>query len=543
MLTHLFIKNFTLIDTLDLPLHAGMTVITGETGAGKSIILDALSLALGARADNTFVRQGDDRCEIIATFEIQKNAQAREWLLARDLLAEDECILRRSLTTDGRSKCFINGQPVTLQSLRELSVYLVNVHSQHEHQQLMQRDNQRELLDAFAGHMNIVNNVKHLYKQWRDVTEKLEQQKQQLGDRGSRLAFLQYQVSEFAQLRFNQDELIQLEKEHKNLTHAEQRIANYQQLLQLLEQIQFGKAQSLANTLPEKSIAELLNNAAIQLQEAQGEVESALEHAEVNPERLQQIEQRLTKIHDLARKHRVKIEELPVLQERLETELHSLQRIDVQLEQLQKDLKMLAETYEKAAHELTKGRETAAKKMAKQIEQHMQTLGMPGGKFSIQLEPAASIYNLYGAEKVEFLVSANPGQPLQLLNKVASGGELSRISLAIHLIAAQKQQLPTLIFDEVDVGIGGSTAAIVGQLLKTLAKRAQILCITHLPQVASQGNNHLQVEKTVNKKQTSTQISYLSMEDKIQEIARMLGGLKITDQTLAHAREMVDEKA
>jgi DNA repair protein RecN (Recombination protein N) len=544
MLTHLFIENFTIIDKLDLAWHSCMTVITGETGAGKSILLDALELVLGARADNAVVRPHSDRCEIIATFDIAKNKQAREWLVAHDLLSDEECLLRRSISQEGRSKCFINGQPVTQQLLRELGSLLINIHGQHEHQQLLQRESQRELLDAFAGHASLCTSVRNTYKQWRDIKDQLEQQQQLLGDRDSRLAFLKYQVIEFEQLNFTTDELMQLDNEHKKLAGAEQRIEKYQQLLQLLDNDNVTQAHVLANSLPEKNIAELLDNAVIQIKEAVSELENCLECSEINPGRLQQLEQRLAKIHDLARKHRIKIEELPILQEKINAELHSLEKLDVQLTELQKALVAATSAYEKVAEELSKSREKAAKKMAKAIEHHMQTLGMPGGKMAIQLEPQpATQFSAHGREKVEFLVSANPGLPLQSLTKVASGGELSRISLAIQVIAAQQQPLPTLIFDEVDVGIGGGTASIVGQLLKKLANHAQIICVTHLPQVAAHGQQHLHVHKSISKNQTSTTINYLTADEKIQEIARMLGGLKITTQTLAHAREMLNETA
>lgn len=546
MLQELHIENFTIIEKLNLSFNHGMTVVTGETGAGKSITIDALELALGARADTQVIRPGSERCEIIAQFDIQKIIAAQQWLQEQELSNSDnDCVLRRIVANDGRSKSFINDKPVSLQSLRALGELLVNIHGQHEHQTLLQRDAQRELLDAFADNQILLKQIKAVYIHWQSLNEKLIAKQKVQSERDSRLEFLRFQTQEFQQVALGENELEALDKEQKLLAHADQYISNYQQAVQLLDQNdsnilkQLHQAQLL--TADNDGVSQLLESASIALREAVSELNNKLEKIEINPERLQWVEQRLTKIFELARKHRIKPEALFTLSQQLMDELSNLENNDASLASLEAELKTLTAQYAKLADQLTQQRELAAKKMAKKITDSMQTLGMPGGKFSITLD-ALSKEELhpYGQEKIEFLVSANPGQPLQPLNKTASGGELSRISLAIQVNAAQKHSSPTLIFDEVDVGIGGATAAIVGQLLKQLSQQAQIICVTHLPQVASVGTQHFQVQKTTDKKTTHTHMTKLSQEDRIKEIARMLGGLKITEQTLAHAKEMIE---
>lgn len=546
MLTHLFIQNFTIIDTLDLTFDAGMTVITGETGAGKSIMIDALALILGARAENQVIRHGETRCEIIATFDLSNAQEAQHWLTDQALENETECFIRRIISSDGKSKSFINGRPVPLQALRELGSMLVNIHGQHEHQNLLQRNAQRELLDAYGEHEIILKEINEIYQQWHKLHTEIEAKQQQVKDRETRQAFLTFQVQEFDALDVTREEIINLDQEHKNLANAEQRIQQCQQALVLLDSAeqnaitQLEHAKHIIQSFHNSSLNELLQNAIINTQEAIDEIQTFLANLEVNPERLIHIEQRITKIHDIARKHRIKPEEIPALHQQLKEELINLQDSDIALEKLKAQLIKSTQDYAATAKQLTKKRQQAAKKMAHAIEEHMQTLGMPGGRFAISLEalPKES-FTAYGAEKIEFLVSANPGQPLQPLTKVASGGELSRISLAIQVIAAANQNLPTLIFDEVDVGIGGSTAAIVGKLIRQLAQNAQIFCVTHLPQVAAQGQHHFQVQKNTTPTSTHTQIKKLTKDERVQEIARMLGGLTITKQTLASAKELM----
>lgn len=553
MLNHIQIQNFTIIDQVSLDLSAGMTVLTGETGAGKSILIDALSLALGGRADSKVIRHGTQRCDITASFDISSVTAAQKWLSEHDLNNDNECILRRVISADGPSRSFINGQPMPLQLVRELGDLLVDIHGQHEHHSLLKRDVQRQLLDDYAGHAGLLAKTESLYQQWRTTSQNYNDLLTRSRDQAARSEFLRFQVQELSQLALSDKELESLDKEHKQLANMGELINNCQyaltvlydkdehNALQLLKQAQ--NALVALNHLDDKisTSSDLLDSAIIQIQEAVDELNHYVDKLELNPHRLQEIEQRLADIHNISRKHRVKPEEIPALLQQFEHELQQLENSDQNLQALQEKLQLLEKDYQSVAIQLSNSRQKVAKKLSKNIQESMQQLGMPGGKFDIQLETIKdSSINPHGLERIEFVVSANPGQPLQSLAKVASGGELSRISLAIQVITAQSNVTPTLIFDEVDVGIGGSTAAIVGQLLRQLGNTAQVLCVTHLAQVAAQGHHHLQVNKFTEKNQTRTQINQLQGEEKIQEIARMIGGMKITKQTLAHAKEMLE---
>ncbi len=553
MLNHIQIQNFTIIDQISLDLSSGMTVLTGETGAGKSILIDALSLALGGRADNKVVRYGTQRCDITATFDIRSIKAAQKWLAEHDLDNDNECILRRVINIDGPSRSFINGQPMPLQLVRELGDLLVDIHGQHEHHSLLKRDAQRQLLDDFAGHNNLLAKIQSLYHQWRITSQKYDDLQTRSRDQAARSEFLKFQVQELSQLDLSTKELETLDKEHKQLANMGELINNCQHALTVLSEkednnalellIQAQQALASLKHLDDKisSGSELLDSAIIQTREAVNELNHYVDKLELNPHRLQEIEQRLADIHNIARKHRVKPEEIPSLLQQFENELTQLENSDQNLLALQEQLQTLEKDYLSIANQLSQSRQKVAKKLSKNIQDSMHQLGMPGGKFEIQLETIKeSSINAHGLERVEFMVSANPGQPLQPLAKVASGGELSRISLAIQVITAQSNVTPTLIFDEVDVGIGGSTAAIVGQLLRQLGNTAQVLCVTHLAQVAANGHHHLQVNKSTVKDQTRTEIKLLNDDEKIQEIARMIGGMKITKQTLAHAKEMLE---
>ena len=552
MLTHIHLQNFAIVEQLELDLPAGMTALTGETGAGKSIILDALQLALGERGTTSVIRHGAERTDITAIFDITRLPSAQLWLQNNDFTYENhECYLRRVLSIDGRSRHFINGQTCTQQQLRELGELLLTIHGQHEHQNLLKREQQRETLDRYAQHRNLVNAVKTTYFQWHDTQQKLEQL-QKISSNPAKLELLQYQVTELQALALTVNELAALETEQKKLAHADQLINTLSHAMNLLEdeeQVSITKnlniairdVQHLINIAPQlQSSANLLESALIQIQEASSELNHYHDHIEINPERLYYVEQRLEQIHAAARKHHVEPEQLIEVQARLETELEQLKHSDEHQEKLQQLLTQVQQDYDQAAKKLHASREKIAKKLSKLVSENMQQLGMQGGQFNIQLETNSTTTPApYGTERIEFYVSANPGQPLQPLNKVASGGELSRISLALQMITAEQEDTPTLIFDEVDVGIGGTTAAIVGQLLRQLSAKVQVLCITHLPQVAAQATHHLQVKKLVENKQTIASIVPLLQEARIEEIARMLGGIKITEQTLKHAKEML----
>ncbi len=568
MLQHLNIKDFAIIADLALDLKAGMTVLTGETGAGKSILIDALQYALGARADASMVRYGCERADISLSFSLKNIPAANAWLQEHELNTDDECILRRTISSDGRSKHFINGQLSPQAQVRELGELLVNIHGQHENQRLMQRDNQQQLLDdfatadtltksrqqqklldQFAHHADLLKRVQTLYQAWQTVQQKIAQL-QQGENNTARLSLLEFQVQELTALNLQTNEYAALGLEHKQLANADTLLQHCEQALALLSENTDANIDTLLNaTLHElhtqqeldprlKNAYVLLQEAQIQIQEANHELNHYRDSVEINPERLAVVEQRLSILHDTARKYKVTPENLLALVTQLSTELTDLQQADKRIAELELEAQQLAADYATAAKALSQSREKAAQRFNAAVTQHIRELGMPEGDFKVQFEPQTKL-SAQGAEKIEFLISANRGQPPKPLSKVASGGELSRISLAIQVITASADNTPTLIFDEVDVGIGGGTAEIVGKLLRELSKKAQVLCITHLPQVAAQGHQHLQVSKTTQKNVTISQLQEIKEATRVEEIARMLGGVKITANTLAHAKEML----
>jgi len=551
MLTHLYIRDFAIIDRVELELAGGMTALTGETGAGKSILVDALGLVLGDRADSDVIRHGCERAEVGATFDVTGIPGFKTWLREQGVDAEEDCILRRHITREGRSRGFINNHPVPMQTLQQAGGWLVDIHGQHEHQSLLRREVQRELLDDFAGHEALRGAVADGYYQWKVLNEQWQALHNAAGEREARLDMLRYQVQELDALNPGAGEAATLEEEHTRLHHVNRLLDTCQRALQTLYEEEGALIAQLGRTTQEleqlhrydsrlATPLQLLNEAAIQLDEAAGELRNYVNDIDLDPQRLAEVENRMNALHDAARKHRVAVEELPALHGRLKEELAKLENSDVQLDSLRKQIMAAAQRYEGLSLKLGAGRKQAAKKLATQVSRHIHDLGMPGGRFSIELEArAAEDYSPYGMEQVEFQVSANPGQPLRPLTKVASGGELSRISLAIQVITAHSVRVPTLVFDEVDVGIGGGIAEIVGKQLRTLGGSHQVLCVTHLPQVAALAHQHLQVSKQTKGGQTFTAITPLSETARCEEIARMLGGVEITKQTRAHAEEMV----
>ncbi|MEE9452343.1 MAG: DNA repair protein RecN [Gammaproteobacteria bacterium] len=548
MLIHLHIKNFAIVAELSVEFQSGVTVITGKTGAGKSIIINALALALGKRADSHLIHPEGDRLDISASFDIEHNPAAKEWLNHHEL--EDElCILRRIISRDGRTRCLVNNQAATLRQVRELSALLVDLHGQHEQQSLMQTNKQRKLLDDYANHKNLSEKVAQIYRQWKKANEQLNQLRS-ANNNEQHKTLLNYQVQELDELALGSNEIEKLEIEHKQLNQAEDIIAACQQALThisaedsntILTQLQHAShaLQTLQDLNPSlKNALDLLNNAQIHCQEAQHELHHYLDHINTDPQRLNEIEQRLQQIYTIARKHHIQPQILAQQHQTLKKELQGLSQSDEQIERLNQDIANFVETYQIAAKKLSASRRKAAEKLQIKVSEKLHQLEIPQGKFNIDFhsidEPKP-----YGNENVEFMVCTNPGQPLQALAKIASGGELSRISLAIHVLTSQQDTTPTLLFDEVDVGIGGSTAAIVGQMLRQLGEKTQILCITHLPQVAAHGHHHLLVSKHIADKTTQTQTVHLAHKNKIQEIARMLGGIKVTTQTLKHAEELL----
>lgn len=552
MLVHLSVHNYAIVEHLDLELARGMSVITGETGAGKSIMLDALGLALGDRADSGVVRPGADKADILATFDLADIPEARSWLAERDLESDSPCILRRVITAEGRSRGYINGTPCTLGDLKAMGELLIDIHSQHEHQSLLKTDTHRRLLDEYAGASDLARQVQLAAQRWRQTRVELERLSNSGDEQRARHQLLSYQLEELDNLGLGDDELEQLEQEHKSLTNAE---ALFGICRQVIDQCSESDSGNVLNALTASlhrltaiasapkalgEAANMLASAQIQVEEAVGELNRFLDNFDADPMRLQTLEERLDTIYTLARKHRVQPAELPHLQQRLMEEIEGLNASDESIERLGEELAAYAKHYQVKAQELSALRQQAARQLASAVEVEIQRLGMPGGRFCIELNPITSgELSPYGLEMVELLVSANPGLPLKALAKVASGGELSRISLAIQVITAQTSRIPTLVFDEVDVGIGGPTAEIVGQLLRRLGERGQVLTVTHLPQVAAQGHHHLFVHKVRESDSTHTAVASLGKRERVEEVARMLGGIDLTKESLAHARKMV----
>ena len=553
MLTHIFIRNFAIIDELDLDLESGMTTLTGETGAGKSILLDAIGLILGDRADSNNVKHGADKADISASFDISQLKELQDWLTENDLENDDECIIRRIVNKDGRSKAYINGSTATLQQIRKAGEMLIDIHGQHEHQSLMRRDIQRRLLDDFSDHNDLLSDVRAAYDTWYESENKLNDLQAKASDRNERVALLKYQVEELEQLDPQENQYEALVNEHNQLANIDKHIStcanandtlydNENSLYSVISQ-QINAISTLDSENKDLSaIVELLNDAQTQVSEAASLSKSYLNNLEHNPERLSEIDQRLNNVHEQARKHHVEPNQLFVIFTQLSGEYNQLTNAEESLGKLNSDRDKYKQAYLKLAKKISTRRSKAAKQLSEKITEAMQTLNMTGGVFEItvsQSEPLKCAAE--GFDSIDYLVSANPGQPAKLLAKVASGGELARISLAIQMITAHQGHIPTLIFDEVDSGVGGATAEIVGQHLRSIGNNCQVLCVTHLPQVAAQAHHHLQVNKTTTQSTTETSILLLDEIQKQSEIARMLGGIDITQQTLDHAQEMIDK--
>ena len=553
MLTYIHIRDFAIITDLELELQAGMTALTGETGAGKSILLDAIGLVLGDKADAGSVRHSAEKADITLSVDINHTPQAKQWLEEQDLLADHEtCILRRVVTNTGKSRAWINGSPTTLTALRELGEQLVDIHGQHEHQSLMKRDMQRGLVDAYAGNENLLRPTQEAYKNWKSFNERYQALTTQSSQYQERVDLLSFQVQELSELALSKGEITQLDEELNRLGHAEQLQATAEQgYLQLYESERslYSSLSQLSQELSRQARVdealnaplELVNSAQIQLQEAAWSLRDYAQALDLDPARLSEVEARIAEIRNMARKYRMEAELLPEHLVRLQAELANLASDDYDLDTLKTKLESAENSYRKTAQALSKKRSQAADQLSSGVSAAMQDLGMQGGQFQIQIAAVEDkIPHAFGNDQIEFLVSANPGQPLKPLTKVASGGELSRISLAIQMIAAQKMTLPALIFDEVDTGIGGGIAEVVGTQLRSLGTNRQVLCVTHLPQVASQAHHHYKVTKIKTADNTQTGIVYLTQGERVEEIARMMGGTELTAATRALATEMLN---
>ncbi len=544
MLHYLQIENFVIVEQLKLQFNNGLTIISGETGAGKSIIIDALSLVLGERAYSNIVRQGCETAQINAVFSLPLAAQ--QWLEQQNLSHGEECFVRRVVNNNGRSRAYINDQPVSIQTARKLGQYLVDIHGQHAHQSLLQPDIQRALVDELMHDKNILEQVKKTYQDW----NKLKTELKHLGgeDRDAKISLLRYQVQEFENFEVTTQALEKLETEFRRLVNAQKLLENSQDALTLLDNDEAGGLNKAFNLLEEMqhadsqltNIATFLENAIIHTQEAIGELRTYIHNLDLDAERLQDVQQQINQLQDLARKHRVSYADLPKYVEQLNKQLNELENYEQRAANLEAKIAESLQNYKQISQVLHQQRIKTAKTLSEQITKEIQQLGMPGGRLTINIktdEQAAP--SPTGTDKIEFLVSTNPGNPPKPLQQVASGGELSRISLAIQVITTESRGVPILVFDEVDVGIGGGVAEIVGQLLNKLGQQRQVLCITHLAQVASQGHHHLQVSKNILQETTYANIKQLDDQQRIKEIARMLGGIEITPQTLAHAEEML----
>ncbi len=552
MLTQLTINNYTTVEHLELDFRAGMTVITGETGAGKSVMLDALTLVVGGRADSKAVRNGCARADLHAIFDVSGNPAARQWLSERDLFDQDECLLRRVITSEGRSRAYINGQPAPVHDLKSLGAYLIDIHGQHEQQSLLKRETHRQLLDSFANATDLLSDVAQAYHSWKSAARQLEQLKSGAREHDAHVQLIDYQLHELLDMQLQEGEVAQLEMQQKRLSNSEAILQSCQQALEICDGSEHLNALSACNQAQQllsphvahceglRESLDLLASASIQIQEAAYSIQQQLDDLDMDPEALQHIEQRLSSLYNLARKHRSNPHDLMELQNNLQAEFDSLQRSDEHMEELQAEADLQCHRYLKLATELSELRAPAARKLQTLVNQQLKRLNMSGCKFEVALQALVDEQRgAFGIENAEFLISTIPGQAPQALSKVASGGELSRISLAIQVITASKSSIPTLVFDEVDVGIGGTVADVVGKLLQKLAEHSQILCVTHLAQVAAKGHQHLGVRKLRSRKKVATELSVLQNDDKINEIARMLGGMAITEQSRAHAMEML----
>lgn len=554
MLTSLTIKNLTLVEYLDIELCPGMTAITGETGAGKSLVLGALSMALGDRGDTDRIRAGADRAEVAATFHVADNLLARQWLSEHDLTDGDECLLRRTLAREGRSRGFINGQPATMQQLQQLGELMIDIHSQHEHQSLLKRDTHRRLLDLFADSGKQATEVARRYHDWRKIQRQLDELESHAEEIEARRLLIQFQVDELDALALVDGELEALEKEQHLLANAEQILRDSHAALSLCRDSEHGNALSLLgqvrqllDTMPEKTrhleeAAALVNSALIQMDEATWEIQHHIDSFDIDPERLAEIEDRLSLAYQVARKHRVQPQALVALHEALRQELDTLGGGQGGIASLRQQATALEQQLETAERRLSTVRRQAADRFAAAVNEQLASLAMGSANLMVGLAPLDD-HGPYGRESVELLIRTNPGQPHRPLARIASGGELSRISLAIQVVAARHTDIPTLVFDEVDVGVGGAVAEVVGRLLRQLGSNGQVICVTHLPQVASCAHQQLLASKRSNGGGVESRLERLSANDRVTEIARMLGGATITAQTLAHAEEMLQLSA
>ena len=553
MLTSLNIHNFSLIEHLEIEFLGGTSAISGKTGAGKSLILDALAMTLGGRADTDALGLTKGHSEISASFDITKINRAASWLREEQFTSDNDCVLRRVFNEGKRTRAYINGRACTMQQLQKLSSFLIGIHSQHEHQSLMRQDNYRFLLDDYAGATASCAEVNKIAGELNQIQQDIVSLESSSNKSSDRLNFLQFQIEEWEKLAVAPDEFDKLEEEQKLLSNSENLLLQSHRLLNLCgpntsHNIRDSLSEALSilrelSYLPKslENVSDLLRSCLIQVEEATYEIKTALENLYSNPQKLAEVNERISAIFQLSRKHRVPPNQLDSAMLVLKDELKALEQNEQKMKTLQKQYEKTIMLYKDRAQKLSNTRQLAAKKMASEINLQLAKLEMKDSELMIKLVPRNdSNYHPSGSERIEFLISTNRGQPHNQLHKVVSGGELSRISLAIQIVAAEHSKIPTLVLDEVDVGIGGATAEIIGQLLKKLGSISQVITITHLPQVASHANNHYLAKKQqLHSKKISTTLTLLNDEDRVEEISRMLGGINITEKTRGHAHEML----
>ena len=555
MLTQLTINNFAIVRQLEIELAKGMSVITGETGAGKSIAIDALGLCLGQRVESSMVRDGQERAEICASFYIEPHNPAYQWLQEQELQDPDnpsDCILRRLINADGRSKAFINSTPVSAAQLKEIGQYLIHINGQHASQLLLKNDYQLQLVDSFAQHSDLLNQMREDYRAWKNLQTQVKTFRQKVTENEAKKQLLQYQVEELDEFNLRPNEYLELEEDQRRLSNSEQLTQLSQSALQILSENEtvnvdtmLYRATQYINELVEldphyAGAQALLNDALIQVQEATNEIQNLSSGIEQDPMLLQEIEQRMGQALQLAKKHNVKPQDLVECHHKLKAELATLVDFSESEETLIAQEKVAFTQMLATATALSASRKKAADKLAQQVTKYIKQLAMENAEFYIEVDADNDNVSANGVDAVLFTLRSNLGQPAQPLAKVASGGELSRISLAIQVLTSDQSAIPTLIFDEVDVGISGSTASVVGKLLRQLGDKCQVLCVTHLPQVACCGHNQFNVEKFIIDKKTETKMTALSQEERVPALARLLGGSQITELALANAREMLE---
>lgn len=553
MLTQLTINNFAIVRHLNLELSEGMSVITGETGAGKSIAIDALGLCLGYRSESSMIRNGADKADITATFQMQPNSPAYLWLKEHELLDEEnshECILRRMINLEGRSKAFVNNRPLPISQLRELGQYLIHLNGQHAPQLLLKSEYQLELVDNYAGIHNLLGKMQEQYNKWRKLHQQVKNFRQQCKENEARKQLLQYQVDELDEFDIKEGEFEEMEETHTRLSNSEELTEMSQSVLDLLSDDNSNADSLIYNAIRYledlvdvdanyQSSLDMLNEALIQVQEASSEVRALADSIEQDPELLAELDERISRAMSLAKKHYVSPNELWQHHSVLQDELQKLVDFEDNEDQLIADEKKAYRECVALAEQIYQERVSAAQKLAEQVTSQIKALSMENSEFYIDIQHDVKKLTPNGADFVEFNLRSNLGQNAQPLAKIASGGELSRISLAVQVLTANKLSTPTIIFDEVDVGISGIAATTVGRLLRQLGNKCQVLCVTHLPQVASHGHQHFNVQKYVKDNQTETQMSLLSEQERVNALARLLGGSKITDAALANAQEML----